>query len=200
MDDEVQNIFLDSVKIFEQLNWDIEDVKIKTKLIEWAYSMHAACGAAFDFQHDYKESFDDLCNYVTPVIELGLNSTALGLGKAQKVRKQLQETMYQFFKNFDILVTPTLPIPAFKPVWLEHGVEYPKAGKKALNAASIARFTYPFNLTGHPAASIPCGWTKSGLPVGLHIVGRRYDEKTVLQVSKAFEEISPWQDKRPKFD
>ena len=55
-------------------------------------------------------------------------------------------------------------------------------------------------MTGLPAASIPSGWTKSGLPIGMQIVGKRFDEKTVLQVSKAFEEVSPWQDKRPKFD
>ena len=60
-------------------------------------------------------------------------------------------------------------------------------------------FTYPFNLTGHPAASIPCGWSKEGLPIGMQIVGKRFDEATVLQVSKAFEEIAPWQERKPNF-
>ena len=58
-------------------------------------------------------------------------------------------------------------------------------------------FTYPFNLTGQPAATIPCGWTASGLPVGLHIVGRRYDEATILRASAAFESASPWADRMP---
>jgi aspartyl-tRNA(Asn)/glutamyl-tRNA(Gln) amidotransferase subunit A len=52
--------------------------------------------------------------------------------------------------------------------------------------------------SGHPAASIPCGWSSEGLPIGMQIVGRRFDEATVLQVSKAFEEIAPWQEKIPK--
>jgi len=60
-------------------------------------------------------------------------------------------------------------------------------------------FTFPFNMTGHPAASIPSGWTSDGLPIGMQIVGKRFDELTVLQVSKAFEELAPWQDKRPNF-
>ncbi|MCJ7651276.1 MAG: amidase family protein, partial [Candidatus Lokiarchaeota archaeon] len=60
-------------------------------------------------------------------------------------------------------------------------------------------FTFPFNMTGQPAATIPCGWSKEGLPIGMQIVGKPFDEKTVLQVSKAFEDISPWQDKRPGF-
>lgn len=59
-------------------------------------------------------------------------------------------------------------------------------------------FTYPFNMSGHPAASIPCGWSSEGLPIGMQIVGRRFDEATVLQVSKAFEGIAPWQEKIPK--
>jgi aspartyl-tRNA(Asn)/glutamyl-tRNA(Gln) amidotransferase subunit A len=60
--------------------------------------------------------------------------------------------------------------------------------------------TYPFNLTGHPAASIPYGWTSEGLPIGMQIVGKKYDDLLVLQASKAFEEIAPWQDKKPKFE
>ena len=56
-----------------------------------------------------------------------------------------------------------------------------------------------FNMTGHPAASIPCGWSREGLPIGLQIVGKRFDDLTVLQVSKAFEELAPWQDKKPNF-
>jgi len=60
-------------------------------------------------------------------------------------------------------------------------------------------FTYPFNMSGLPAATIPSGWSNTGLPIGMQIVGKRFDEKTVLQVSKAFEEIAPWQEKIPSF-
>ena len=59
-------------------------------------------------------------------------------------------------------------------------------------------FTFPFNFTGHPAATIPCGWTDDNLPIGLQIVGKRFQELLILQASKAFEEIAPWQDKKPK--
>jgi len=58
-------------------------------------------------------------------------------------------------------------------------------------------FTYPFNFTRQPAASVPCGFTKDGLPVGLQIVGDRYDDLGVLQASRAFEKLRPWQDKKP---
>jgi aspartyl-tRNA(Asn)/glutamyl-tRNA(Gln) amidotransferase subunit A len=58
-------------------------------------------------------------------------------------------------------------------------------------------FTYPFNLTGNPAASIPCGWTADGLPMGMQIIGRRFADAVVLQASAAFEEVRPWGERRP---
>ena len=59
-------------------------------------------------------------------------------------------------------------------------------------------FTIPFNMTGQPAATIPCGFTKDQLPVGLQIVGNRFDEAGVLQVSRAFEKAFPWQNTKPR--
>ncbi|HEY1324678.1 MAG TPA: amidase family protein, partial [Streptosporangiaceae bacterium] len=58
-------------------------------------------------------------------------------------------------------------------------------------------FTYPFNMTGHPGASVPCGFTRDRLPVGLQIVGRRFEDATVLRASAAFERIAPWAGERP---
>jgi aspartyl-tRNA(Asn)/glutamyl-tRNA(Gln) amidotransferase subunit A len=72
-------------------------------------------------------------------------------------------------------------------------------GKEASILGWMA-FTFPFNLTGQPAASVPCGWTKEGLPVGLQIIGRRFDDVTVLGAAAAFEEASPWAQKRPSID
>jgi Asp-tRNAAsn/Glu-tRNAGln amidotransferase A subunit and related amidases len=59
-------------------------------------------------------------------------------------------------------------------------------------------FTYPFNFTLQPAASLPAGFTKDELPVGMQIVGRHFDDADVLRISKTYQEINPWQDKMPK--
>jgi aspartyl-tRNA(Asn)/glutamyl-tRNA(Gln) amidotransferase subunit A len=95
--------------------------------------------------------------------------------------------MNAFHEKYDLLLTPTLPLPAFK------------AGQEMASVMKEKRwtdwtpFTYPFNLTQQPAATIPCGLTKKGLPVGLQIVGPRYNDALVLRAARAFESVRPIQ-------
>jgi aspartyl-tRNA(Asn)/glutamyl-tRNA(Gln) amidotransferase subunit A len=98
-----------------------------------------------------------------------------------------------FFERYDLLLSPTVACPP-----LRIGEFYPSeigGVKVGREAASV--YTYPFNMTGQPAATVPCGFTKSGLPIGLQIVGRRYDDVTVLRASAAFEAAHPWAQRRP---
>ena len=115
------------------------------------------------------------------------------LGRALTERAAYGEGMHRFFTRFDLLLTPTMPLAAF-PV----GMDWPEqvAGQQR-DRLSWTPFTYPFNLTGQPAISVPCGWTAEGLPVGLQIVGRRFADATVLAAAAAFETIAPWQQHRP---
>ncbi len=99
----------------------------------------------------------------------------------------------RFFQKHDLLLTPTLARPAFE-IGLDNPTEI--AGKPVPEWAWTP-FTYPFNMTGQPAASVPCGFTKDGLPIGLQIVGRQYDDATVLRASAAFEAARPWAHHRP---
>ena len=97
------------------------------------------------------------------------------------------------FETYDLLLTPTIACPPFA-LNLDNPAEI---SGKAVPPYAWIPFTYPFNLTGQPAASVPCGFTKSGLPIGLQIVGRRFDDVTVLRASAAFERVRPWADRRP---
>ncbi len=94
--------------------------------------------------------------------------------------------MSRFHERFDILLTPTLPIPAF-----DAGSEFPRTGPFA-RWRDWTPFTYPFNLTQQPAASVPCGFTSDGLPIGLQIVGGRYADAMVLRAARAFESVRPF--------
>jgi aspartyl-tRNA(Asn)/glutamyl-tRNA(Gln) amidotransferase subunit A len=98
-----------------------------------------------------------------------------------------------FFERYDLLLTPTVSCPAF-PLGLDYPPEV--AGKPVMPYGWIP-YTYPFNLTGQPAASVPCGFTRDGLPIGLQIVGRRFDDATVLRAAAAFERTRPWANARP---
>ena len=112
---------------------------------------------------------------------------------AHTEREQLWQQTWPFFERYDLLLTPTVACPPF-------GLN--RFGPDAIDGQPVTgwqwtAFTYPFNLTGQPAATVPCGWTADGLPVGLHIVGRRYDEATVLRAAAAFEAAFPWADRIP---
>lgn len=96
----------------------------------------------------------------------------------------------------DLLLCPTLPVPPFA---VGQDDADPIDGEK-LGPLQWTRFTYPFNLTGQPAASVPAGWTKFGLPVGLQIIGNRFADLLVLQAARAWEQIQPWSHRRPKLE
>ena len=98
-----------------------------------------------------------------------------------------------FLERFDVLLMPTVAVLPFAA-----GALPPReiAGQD-VSVLGWMPFTYPFNMTGQPAASVPAGWTDDGLPVGLQIVGRRHADATVLAASAAFEAASPWRDRRP---
>jgi aspartyl-tRNA(Asn)/glutamyl-tRNA(Gln) amidotransferase subunit A len=99
----------------------------------------------------------------------------------------------RFFERYDLLLTPTIACRPF-PIGLDGPTEI--AGVPVERYDWIP-YTFPFNMTGHPAASVPCGLTSDGLPVGLQIVGRRFDDAGVLRAAAAFERAHPWAHLRP---
>jgi aspartyl-tRNA(Asn)/glutamyl-tRNA(Gln) amidotransferase subunit A len=103
------------------------------------------------------------------------------------------QEVHVFLARFDLLLTPTTAVPPFA---LGTGVPREIAGREVSRLGWMP-FTYPFNLTGQPAASVPAGWTEEGVPVGLQIVGRRHADRTVLAAAAAFEAACPWRDRRP---
>jgi aspartyl-tRNA(Asn)/glutamyl-tRNA(Gln) amidotransferase subunit A len=110
-------------------------------------------------------------------------------------RDALWDNVQHFFARYDLLLTPTMPTTAFAA-----GVATPTvvAGRPT-NGFGYTPFTFPFNLTGQPAITVPCGVAADGMPVGLQIVGRRFADATVLQAAAAFEAARPWADRIPGF-
>jgi len=127
-------------------------------------------------------------------IEQGFPLTSGQIGEAEKERTAIYHRVRQFFERFDLLLTPTVAVPPF-PV----EISYPTKinGQPMANYTDWFLLTYAITVTGHPAISIPCGWTQEGFPIGLQIVGRRLAEATVLKAARAFEIMAPWHAKKP---
>lgn len=119
--------------------------------------------------------------------------TAEDFTDANVTRKSVARAKARFMARYELLLTPTLAVPPFAI----HMQEPEKIEGRYVRPAEFLAFTFPINLTGQPAASVPAGWTAGGLPVGLQIVGRHLDDPMVLQALAAFEAASPWRDKWP---
>lgn len=134
-----------------------------------------------------------------PFLDLAGAFTSKDIVRIPYRRYQLWEEVRKIFERYDLLLTPTTAAPAFDcgevgplgPPDVE-GVEVGPAG--------WVPFTMPFNMTGQPAASVPCGFTSHGLPVGLQVVGDRFREALVLRAAAAFEKARPWRQARPPLD
>ncbi|WP_152195645.1 amidase [Georgenia subflava] len=133
---------------------------------------------------------DDVVGRVDPGLHAAIARTGpVDAGRyldATAVRMSLGVLMGRFHETYDLLVTPTLPLPAF-PL----GADVPP-GWPSSDWTSWTPYTYPFNMTQQPAASVPCGFTAAGLPVGLQIVGPRHDDALVLRAARAYEAATDW--------
>lgn len=117
--------------------------------------------------------------------------------KALKVQRLIKEEHARVLQEVDVLVTPTAPIvapridtPTFRLGETEYRVRGPGSG-------ALARYTNPSNTTGLPAITVPCGFTRAGLPIGIQFIGRPFDEARLLQVAYAYEAVSPSRGRRP---
>ena len=145
---------------------------------------------------DFTKKRDLLTATFAAFVEPGLKLTLGDYLDAQaRLTTFLEQSAPDYWKDCDVLATPTLAVPPFS-INLPMGPDQ-VAGKKVDSQLEWA-FTWPFNLTGQPAMSIPCGWTKDGLPLGLQLVGRRGEDSRLLRVAAAIEALSPWSHRRPK--
>jgi aspartyl-tRNA(Asn)/glutamyl-tRNA(Gln) amidotransferase subunit A len=107
---------------------------------------------------------------------------------AYVARQDLAIAMARFHETYDLLLTPQMPLPA-----IEAGHVTPPDGSYGDRWIAWSPYTYPFNLTQQPAASVPCGFSSDGLPIGLQIVGPARQDHLVLRAARAFESAQPFQ-------
>jgi Asp-tRNA(Asn)/Glu-tRNA(Gln) amidotransferase A subunit family amidase len=113
--------------------------------------------------------------------------------RAQQVRQLVRQEVDAALAKRDVLLAPATPIPA--PVLGEKTVELGDGPSDVRSA--LIRLTRPFNFSGHPCCSVPCGFTAGGLPIGMQFVGRPFDEATVMRAGDAYQRLTDWHLRRP---
>jgi aspartyl-tRNA(Asn)/glutamyl-tRNA(Gln) amidotransferase subunit A len=126
-------------------------------------------------------------------LAVGAFVTATDYLKGQRARRLLRDEVDGALTEFDCLLAPTLPVAA-PPVT---AIEVPIGERVESVRTAFTSFTRLFNLTGHPALALPCGFSRDGLPLSLQLVGRAFDEGTILRLGHAYEQATDWHRRRP---
>ncbi len=184
---EVVSMVEKGLEAFQELGGHLEEVTIPSLQHVRAANTIIMLSEAFAFHEpNLKSRPQDFGEMVRARFRIG---GLLGAGdyvQAQRVRQVVMRECAEVLRRVDVLVTPTMtqPAPAFE-------------GYDAASTVRGPSFTAPFNVTGLPAISIPAGFTASGLPVGMQIVGKPFDEPTVMQVAYSYQQYARWFERRP---
>ncbi len=193
VDPEVAEICGEAAVRFESLGCHVEVVMPTWDDPEEIFRILASAEAFAAYRDRLAESERLLDPSFIELLRMGERVTAEEYLRAVLRRRELWTEVHRFLARFDLLITPTLAVAAFP---LDAPPIREIAGQP-VSPLGWTPFTFPFNLTGQPAASVPAGFTAAGLPVGLQIVGRRHADRTVLAASAAFEAEVPWRERRP---
>lgn len=190
---EVLELTAKAVRVFEDLGCTVDLVeKVFDNPVDiWMAEFYAGVGTRL--KKPLAEQRDLIDPAVAEVLRNALDQTIEEYYSRVFQRYEFRETMRQFLDRYDLLVTPAAPTPAFD---IDRSLPHEFEGQ---NIVSWVGYTYPVNLCGVPAASIPCGFTKSGLPVGLQLISRALHETDIFRAAAAFEAARPWADRKPDF-
>ena len=193
VDPDVASVARRAARAFEDLGCVVEEVTPgfadSHDLIRCTWSCHEA-GSYARYLAKWRDRMDP---GLVACIEDGLRYSVVDYVEARGRKLAYWDSVRPLFETYALLLTPTLSVAAF-PVGRLNPEGWPQHRWDWIDWAS---FSYPFNFTGQPAATVPAGFTPAGLPVGLQIVGRRFADLAVLQASAAFEAARPWAGRRP---
>jgi Asp-tRNA(Asn)/Glu-tRNA(Gln) amidotransferase A subunit family amidase len=183
---EVKLLCETAVKNFSDMGVSVEFASPDIGNVENTYLtiVNAELGAMLSLFGPFEEVSKLIESQLSSRIEPINNMTAYEYLKATFERRELSSRIGKFFTQYDLLFTPTIGVTAW-PIGLPNRIVQEVDGKKVSSRGWL--LTYPFNLSGHPAASLPVGFSDEGLPVGLQIVGRAHEESTVLKTADAYQ-------------
>lgn len=192
-DPEILGIAEAALRTFERMGCEIvllEEGIGEDPVALWMAEFYAGVGTRLNKTlRDTPELLDPA---VAALLDQALNQTLLDYYQQVFGRHAFREKVRQLFEPLDLLLSPVAPVAAF-----DVGLDVPPGSAIDRNACTWQYYTYPFNLTGQPAASIPAGFTSTGLPVGLQMVAKAHREIDLFRAAAAFEHAQPWSATRP---
>jgi aspartyl-tRNA(Asn)/glutamyl-tRNA(Gln) amidotransferase subunit A len=193
VDAEIATAVRAGVRAFEELGCMVDEVTPKFadthEMIRLMWSAHEA-GNRAPFLKQWRERMDP---GLVACIEDGLRVSLVDYVQMRDRKFAFWDSVRPLFERYELLLTPSVSVTAFE-VGRLNPAHFPQ---HTWDWFPWASFSYPFNFTGQPAATVPAGFTSAGMPIGLQIVGRRFADLTVLQASAAFEAARPWAARRP---
>ena len=188
-----------SAQSFEALGATVEPIEFEIDPDEmWhRFRNYFDLKALVSYGHLLDEGSELLSDVVREGMEHARMLTAVDHHETMAFIAKARAYFRNLFEHYDLVLSPTLATTSFK---VEDGPPREIGGRLISPERAYwtwSPFTYSVNITGHPAATVPCGFDTNGLPIGLHIIGAFGDEESVLAASAAFEEAHPWADKRP---
>ena len=195
VDPEVLQVTEKAARLFEELGATVETPNLVLEDPFPAFWDVFATATYTSYGHLLEEHRNDFSYYGRRAIEHGAEVTGADLSRAIFRVDQLGRQLEDFFDDYDLLLSPTMGVTAYLvdgyPMVMDENESYANPGW------NYRALTHPINTVGYPAASVPCGFSEKGLPIGLHIVGRKGAETTVLAASAVFEAARPWAERRP---
>ena len=194
LDSQVESAVWSALKVLEDLGADVREASwpIHRHSISISTTILMAESAAFH-RKTLTSHGPELPPAVRLRLEAGFFVSAADYVEAQRARTLFLEETLRIFKDFDILAGPTLPITAHAI-----GATEVRIGDVTLaSTPALTQYTRPFNLNGNPAVTVPCGFSDEGLPIGLQLAGRPFEEGMTLRAAYAYEQATDWHKRRP---
>ncbi len=179
--------------VFEEMGARVEPWKDTWPDTAVAWSQLLNCDFYAQVREDLERRPEGLSRSLAAMLAETRSLGIEDLLAAQQARDELNRVLWDLFDCYDLLLTPTVPNEAFAAA----GPPPAEIDGEPVPLFDLLGFTQPFNFSGHPAASVPVGFTDSGFPVGLQIVGGRHQDGLVLKAARAYEKARPWRDHGP---
>ncbi|MFH1481114.1 MAG: amidase [Pseudomonadota bacterium] len=185
-----------AVKAFEEMGHRVDYWEGSLPDVSEAWSKLTTSEIYAQVQDDLERIRPELGRTLVESLENVKNLSLRDYIEIQKIRTELNRILWEFFDEYDLLMTPAMPTEAFNA----KGPPPTEIDGHPTPILWAVAFTFPFNFSGHPAASVRAGVTEKGLPAGLQIVGPRYREDRVLQAAFMYEKARPWNHHWPELD